>query len=146
MVEAMKVEDVSLAKIKPYEYNARRNDKAVKAVAASIKKFGFKNPILVDKDYVIIAGHTRYKAAQMLDLMVVPVVVVDDLDEEQIRAYRLADNRVADVATWDKNKLKMELMTIDEDMTAFGFKSDDDVLNKEISTFNHSCPKCGYRW
>lgn len=146
MAERLNIKNVAISTIKPYEYNARRNKKAIKAVAESIKQFGFINPIVVDKDNVIVAGHTRYSAAQLLELDTVPVIVADDLSDEEIRAFRLADNRVAEIATWDKKKLQMELSTIDEDMTVFGFKADDDVLKKEISQCNHHCPKCGYEW
>lgn len=146
MAERLNIKNVAISTIKPYEYNARRNKKAIKAVAESIKQFGFINPIVVDKDNVIVAGHTRYSAAQLLELDTVPVIVADDLSDEEIRAFRLADNRVAEIATWDKKKLQMELSTIDEDMKVFGFKADDDVLKKEISQCNHHCPKCGYEW
>ena len=86
----MQVESRSIREIKPYEHNPRRNDGAVDAVAASIKEFGWQQPIVVDKDGVIIAGHTRYKAAYKLGLKEVPVVVAENLTEEQVRAYRLA--------------------------------------------------------
>lgn len=84
-----------LDELKPYENNPRRNDKAVDAVAASIEQFGFKVPIVIDNDNVIVAGHTRYKAAGKLNMDEVPCIVADDLTPEQIKAFRLADNKTA---------------------------------------------------
>jgi ParB-like chromosome segregation protein Spo0J len=108
--------------VKPYENNPRKNDKAVDAVAASIKEFGFKQPIVVDKDMVIIVGHTRLKAARKLGMKEVPVLVADDLTPEQVKAYRLADNKTAELADWDISKLGEELNGIfDIDMSSFGF-------------------------
>ena len=121
----MEVKLWKIGDVKPYEKNPRRNDSAVDAVAASIQEFGWKQPIVVDKDGIIIAGHTRYKAAKKLGLKDVPVVVADDLTEEQVKAYRLADNKVAEKSEWDFDLLKEELDALfDFDMTAFGF---DDV-------------------
>src|SRR3989304_2593936 len=97
----MKIEQWKLSDIKPYAGNPRQNDAAVDAVAASIKEFGFRQPIVVDIDGVIICGHTRYKAAQKLGLQEVPVHVATDLTPAQIKAYRIADNKTADLAVWD---------------------------------------------
>lgn len=117
--------------LREYENNPRNNDGAVAAVAASIKEFGFKVPIVVDAAGVIIAGHTRAKAAEQLGLQSVPCIVADDLTDEQIRAFRLADNKTAELAEWDFDKLDAELEQLAEmDMTAFGFKeseSEDDT-------------------
>ena len=111
-----------LKEIKPYEKNARKNDDAVKYVTESIRQFGFKVPIVIDKDNVIVAGHTRYKASKKLGLEAVPCIVADDLTEEQIKAYRLADNKVSEVAEWDFDLLGEELADIlDIDMSDFGF-------------------------
>lgn len=111
----------------PYVNNPRLNDDAVEVVAASIREFGFKNPIIVDQNHVIIAGHTRLKAAKMLGLEGVPVIVVDDLSEEQVRAFRLADNKTGEAAEWDMEKLAEELGLIpDIDMESFGFYIPDD--------------------
>ena len=116
-----------LNEIKPYPNNPRNNDNAVEAVANSIKRFNFQNPIIVDSEGVIVAGHTRYKAAQKLGLQTVPCLVADDLNEEQINAFRLADNKVGELATWDLDTLKVELDNIGEiDMSEFGFNLDDD--------------------
>ena len=118
----MQIIDKKIGEIKPYEKNPRKNDNAVDAVASSISQFGFKNPIVIDGNNVIICGHTRYKAAQKLGLDVVPCVVADDLTEEQIKAYRLADNKVAELAEWDIDLLGEELDGIfDIDMSEFGF-------------------------
>jgi hypothetical protein len=98
----------------------------VDAVANSIREFGFKVPIVVDSEGVIVAGHTRYKAAKKLGLQTVPCLVADDLNEEQINAFRLADNKVGELATWDLDTLKVELDNIGEiDMSEFGFSLDD---------------------
>ena len=108
--------------IRPYERNPRINDKAVGAVASSIDEFGWKQPLVVDSNGVIIVGHTRLKAAIKLGLNEVPVIVADDLDEEQVMAYRLVDNRTAELAEWDKGLLEDELFEIEDlDMSAFGF-------------------------
>lgn len=106
----------------PYENNPRKNDPAVKAVKNSIKEFGFKVPIVIDRDGVIVTGHTRLKAALQLHMSEVPVVIADDLDEEQIKAFRLADNKTAELAEWDFDKLDDEIADIfNIDMTEFGF-------------------------
>ena len=118
----MQIIDKKIGEIKPYENNPRKNDNAVDAVASSISQFGFKNPIVIDGNNVIICGHTRYKAAKKLGLDVVPCVVADDLTDEQIKAYRLADNKVAELAEWDIDLLGDELDEIfDIDMSDFGF-------------------------
>lgn len=109
--------------IKPYEKNPRNNKAAVDFVANSIREFGFKVPIVIDKNGVIVAGHTRYKASQKLNLKEVPAVIADDLNEEQIKAFRLADNKTAEKAEWDFDLLTEELDGIfDIDMDDFGFE------------------------
>lgn len=119
----MQIEEMRVADLIPYENNPRKNDEAVEAVAASIKEFGFKVPIIVDADNVIIAGHTRLKAAQLLGMESVPVVRADDLTDEQVKAFRLADNKTAELAGWDFTALEDELAAIDNiDMTKFGFE------------------------
>lgn len=108
--------------VKPYPGNPRHNKDAVDKVAASLKEFGFRQPIVVDKDNVIIVGHTRLLAAKKLKMSKVPVLVADDLTEEQVKAYRLADNKTAEFAEWDIDKLVAELDGIvDIDMEQFGF-------------------------
>ena len=126
----MDIINITLKDLKPYENNPRKNDDAVKYVAESIKEFGFKVPIVIDKNNVIVAGHTRYKAAKKLKMIEVPCIIADDLTEEQIKAFRLADNKVAEKAEWDFDLLNTELDDIiDLDMELFGFEEtsqDDD--------------------
>lgn len=126
----MDIINIALKDLKPYENNPRKNDDAVKYVAESIKEFGFKVPIVIDKNNVIVAGHTRYKAAKKLKMSEVPCIIADDLTDEQIKAFRLADNKVAEKAEWDFDLLNTELDDIiDLDMELFGFEEalqDDD--------------------
>ena len=118
----MNIVNKKIADIRPYEKNPRKNEEAVKYVAESIKQFGFKVPIVIDKDGIIVAGHTRYKAAKKLNLTEVPCIVADDLNEEQIKAFRLADNKVAEKAAWDFDLLYEELADLQGfDMAVFGF-------------------------
>ena len=112
----------------PYEKNPRDNDKAVKYVAKSIKEFGFKVPIIIDKDNVIVTGHTRWKAAKELGLENVPVIMADDLSDEQIKAFRLADNKVSEASSWNKSLLDEELEAIlNINMEDFGFDLSEDI-------------------
>ena len=123
-----------LDEIRPYENNPRVNDGAVGAVAESIREFGFQQPIVVDRDGVIIAGHTRYKAAQKLGLTEVPVVVAGNLTDEQVRAYRLADNKTGELAEWNFSALEEELAGIGElDMSLFGFEPKEMKEPEEIT-------------
>jgi site-specific DNA-methyltransferase (adenine-specific) len=120
----------------PYVNNPRNNDDAVDYVASSIKEFGFKVPIIVDKDKTIVAGHTRLRAAKKLGLETVPCIMADDLTEQQVKAFRLADNKVSEFATWDMDKLMIELEALDDiDMSEYGFeeleKEADEIL-KEV--------------
>lgn len=151
----MEILNLRLEEIKPYEKNPRNNDNAVDAVANSIREFGFKVPIIIDKDNVIVAGHTRYKASLKLGLKTVPCIKADDLNEEQIRAFRLADNKVSEQATWDFDLLNEELFDISMDMEQFGFIQDLDVdtnvdtdVDKEFDeteqTGQCTCPNCGF--
>lgn len=150
----MKVQEMSIDEIKPYENNPRINDKSVDDVAESIKEFGWQQPIVVDKDNVIIVGHTRWKAAKKLGMKKAPVVVASNLTPEQVKAYRLADNKVSEESIWDNKKLLDELdelNKIDEDVFTGFSESDifDDVLNESLNdvlkdneegvTYNFSC-------
>jgi DNA modification methylase len=124
----MKVEVWPISRVKPYENNPRINDDAVDAVAASIREFGFRQPIVVDADGVIICGHTRYKAALKLGLEKVPVHVAKDLTPEQIKAYRIADNKTAEASDWDYDLLPIELGALkdaDFDLQLLGFDADE---------------------
>ena len=123
----MEIAKLKLSKIKPYAKNPRKNDGAVDAVAESIRQCGYCAPIVVDEDYVILAGHTRYKALKKLGWAEAEVVVRDGLTDEQKRKYRLLDNKTAEIATWDFDLLDDELDGIfDIDMSDFGFDSDFD--------------------
>lgn len=128
----MQIIEKKLADLIPYERNPRKNEQAVAQVANSIREFGFKVPIVVDKNNVIVAGHTRYKAAQQLQLEKVPVIIADDLTDNQVKAFRLADNKTGELADWDFEMLEQELQGIlDLDMSDFGFElldlGDDDA-------------------
>lgn len=120
----MKVELIEIGRVIPYARNPRRNENAIAKVAASIKEYGFRQPIVVDEEMVIIAGHTRLQAAQSLGLKKVPVHVADGLTQAQIKAYRLADNRTHEDAEWDEDLLAIELgelgeLGFDLDLTGF---------------------------
>ena len=129
----MQIEYIKLEQIKPYERNPRKNDDAVKYVKQSIKEFGFKVPIVLDKDNVIVAGHTRYNASKELGLKEVPCIHADDLSEEQIKAFRLADNKVSEFAEWDFNMLNDELFDISNlEMEDFGFESIHDEFGTDF--------------
>lgn len=135
-----------LSEIKPYENNPRYNESAVDAVAQSIKEFGFKNPIILDKHKVIIAGHTRYKASQQLGLEEVPCIIASDLTEEQVKAYRLVDNKVGELAEWDFLKLEKEITGLPEyDFEGFGFDlqeiEDKLDIEKEITDDAYEIPE-----
>ena len=117
----------------PYEKNPRKNDEAVKYVAESIKEFGFKVPIIIDSNNIIIAGHTRLKASKKLGYKEVPCIIADDLTPEQIKAFRLADNKVGEMAEWDLDLLNEELEDIiDINMEDFGFDLNLDFEDKEV--------------
>lgn len=124
----MKITSRPLADIRPYEQNPRCNDGAIDAVAASIEQFGFRQPVVVDGDGVIVCGHTRWKAAQKLGLAKVPVHVAADLSPEKIRAYRVADNKTAELAGWDDDLLAAELAGLEDfglDWTTMGFSDEE---------------------
>lgn len=122
-----------LRSLTPYENNPRNNDMAVDAVAASIQQFGFKNPVIIDKNGVIVAGHTRYKAAQKLGITDIPCISADDLSDEQIKAFRLADNKTAELAEWNDDLLGKEIAgIINIDMSQFGFSVGEDELGEEM--------------
>lgn len=145
----MEVEIWPVKKLIPYVRNPRKNNAGVNAVAESIKRFGFRNPVIVDKDGEIIAGHTRLKAAKVLGLATVPVIVADDLSDEQIRAYRLAENRVAELAEWDEQILREELAKIagvDMSMMGFDNKTIAGAVADALGIKKHVCPRCGAEW
>ena len=150
----MRLVEKKIAELKPYKNNPRKNEEAVEPVANSIKEFGFKVPIVIDADGVIVSGHTRYKAAKKLKMKEVPCIVADDLSPEQIKAFRLADNKAAEFAQWDFEGLNIELDNIDIDMEQFGFgdidwfagekdggEAYDEMPDKKGRTI--TCPHCG---
>lgn len=167
----MKIEYLKLEDIIPYQRNPRKNDAAVEVVRKSIEEFGFNVSILIDKDHVIIAGHTRYEAAKGR-FNVVPCIILEDLDEDKARQYRIVDNKTSELGIWDYEKLIDELDGITElDMSMFEFgdlnrSEDEDELDEEDSrftsnldqsfeielddfgkeAFEYECPYCGFMW
>lgn len=138
----MNVQEIKLKDIKPYGKNPRKNDDAVPYVAESIKQFGFKVPIVIDKNNIIVAGHTRYKAAKKLGFKSVPCIIADDLTDEQIKAFRLADNKVSEKAEWDLDLLDSEIEGIfDIDMTDFGFELESEELEAEEDEYQETVPE-----
>jgi DNA modification methylase len=110
----MKIEIADINSIKPYENNPRKlSDKAIETVAMSLKEYGFRQPIVVDKDRIIVVGHTRFRASKKLGFKEVPITIADNLTPEQINAYRIADNRTSEESEWDNELLKMELKELD---------------------------------
>ena len=137
----MKIVEMEIEKIKPYEKNPRINAKAVDKVVNSIREFGFQQPIVVDKDRVVIVGHTRLKAAQQMGLAKVPVVYAENLTPEQTKAYRIADNKSQDFSEWDYDKLAgefedLKLFGYDLSMTAFNPDEINQILQKEVEEDN----------
>ena len=153
-MKKIEIKYIPINDIKPYKNNPRLNEDAIPYVMNSIKEFGFKNPIILDKNNVIVAGHTRLESAKRLDMKEVPVIYADDLTEEQIKAFRLADNKVAEKSLWDYTKLDEELDSIlDIDMSMFDFDINTDDLEldydneNEVEDINKKlcrCPKCGH--
>ena len=128
----MNVIHMKVSNLIAYENNPRKNDDAVDAVASSIKSFGFKVPVIIDSNNVIIAGHTRVKACKKLGITEVPCVIANDLTEDQIKAFRLADNKTSELAEWDLDKLTEELKFIEMDMSQFGFEDLEEELDREV--------------
>ena len=143
----MQIEMIKVEELTPYAGNPRKNDKAVKAVAESIKNFGFKVPITIDKNGVIVTGHTRLRAAIKLKMKEVPVIRLDDLNEDQVKAFRLVDNKVAEIAEWDIEALIKELNEIEMDLTSFGFENQkgiNDITEDEFEIEIPKTPKAKY--
>lgn len=156
---------INIEEIEPYENNPRNNQPAIEAVASSLLEFGWRQPIVVDKNNVIVVGHTRYLAAQKLleetgdsKWQQIPVHIAVDLTDEQITAYRLADNKTSELAVWDGMKLEGELAKLAEtelDMSLFGFTTeeqyepidlDEESQNKKTKRNVCHCPKCGFEF
>lgn len=154
----IKIVEMKCADLVPYKNNARINDGAVDAVAKSIKEFGFKNPIIIDRDNTVIAGHTRLKALVRLGIERAPCVIADDLTEEQIKAFRIADNSTAQIAEWDLGKLEAELTEIGLDMSGYGLENEISEIEKlvtgddmdenvpEVDVESDTLCKCGDVW
>ena len=115
----MKITEVAIEKIIPYVNNPRNNDKTVDFVASSIKEYGFKVPLVLDSENVIVTGHTRYEASKKLELKTLPCIIAKDLTPAQIKAFRIADNKVAEFSTWNEELLKLELEDIETLFTGF---------------------------
>lgn len=159
---SMKIENLNIETLIPYARNPRKNDAAVDSVAASIQEFGFQQPIVLDKDRVVVVGHTRLLAAKKLGLKTVPCVIADNLTPEKIKAYRLLDNKLAEKATWDYELLELELKELPNfDMGFFqvdwpvlgeeGSGVDIPLDNKDIdeesmTDTKNECPSCGFKW
>lgn len=151
----LKIEYIDIDSIKPYENNPRHNEEAIPYVMNSIKEFGFKNPIIIDKNNVIIAGHTRLESAKRLGMKEVPIIHADDLTEEQVKAFRLADNKVSEKSSWNFELLTDELNDIlDINMKDFGFldvdmnvewdntiPEENELQDKKEEIF-YECPYC----
>ncbi len=159
----MKVEMLNVTDLREYPQNPRTiPQSAVDAVAKSIEAFGFRNPVLVDKDGVIVAGHTRIRAAKQLGLTSVPCIRIEDLTPEQVKAYRIADNQTGTLTSFDDGLLMQELSGLvadDFDLSALGFNANElrKLLEEVVSPedfpekgddleTDYQCPKCGYRW
>lgn len=172
----MKIIYRKTADLKPYKNNPRINDEAVEATKESIILHGFVNPLIIDRDNVIIAGHTRLKAAQELDLPELPCIVMDEEDPDLVRQYRIVDNKTAEKSAWNIPKLIEELSGLQEmDLSAFRFGEfrigggdEEEGLDEELEgssyvgnldggvemdlddfaddTFQYECPWCGFRW
>ena len=152
-MKKLEIKYIPIDDIKPYKNNPRLNEEAIPYVMNSIKEFGFKNPIILDKNNVIVAGHTRLESAKRLDMKEVPVIYADDLTKEQVKAFRLADNKVAEKSMWDYTKLDEELDGIlNIDMSLFDFDNieetnlddffEDDDNKKEKESKLIECPYC----
>lgn len=137
----MKIIEMDISEVIPYANNPRDNSKAIDAVAASIREFGFKVPVVIDRNNILITGHTRLEAAKKLGLEKIPAIRAADLTEAQVKAFRLADNKVGEIATWDDSALAAELQALDDlnfDMSDFGFSEDDlgdnteDIADPEV--------------
>lgn len=163
----MKLQRLMLADIEPYKNNPRKNDAAVNAVAESIRQCSYIAPIIVDENYVIIAGHTRYKALVALGMDGAECLICDGLTEEQKKKYRFLDNKTGEKAAWDLMKLEVELEGLDlEGFDFFGMAADLPVdsdgsggSEKELTgtteidaevfgdeKFKYECPNCGFRF
>jgi len=153
MVELRRYELVKISKLKPYKRNARKHSQQqLEQIANSIREFGFVNPVLVDSDFNVIAGHGRILAAQDVGMTELPCIFVEDLTDEQRRAYILADNRLTELGGWDDKILQLELadlgdMGFDISLTGFGTPDFEPVDQSEQPRLDEkkliTCPHCG---
>jgi len=157
----LRIEYLGIDEVKPYERNPRKNDQAVEIVMKSIQEFGFKNPIILDKNNVIVAGHTRLEAAKRLGLREVPTIKAEGLTENQIKAFRIMDNKSSEYADWDYDLLMNEIEGLKEnedfDLETTGFSNADldniekqsekalEEVDENVET-QFECPKCGYKY
>jgi len=155
------IEYLGIDGIKPYEKNPRKNKQAIEIVMKSIQEFGFKNPIILDKENVIVAGHTRLEAAKRLGLKEVPTIKAEELTKNQIKAFRIMDNKSAEYADWDYDLLMEEIEDLKEDedfnLETIGFSKADldniekqsekalEEIDEDVET-EFECPKCGYKY
>lgn len=168
-MEKLKVVYESIGKITPYERNARVHDETqIDQIVNSIKEFGFTNPILIDANNIIVAGHGRYEAALKLGMEMVPTIKLGHLTNEQRRAYTIADNQIALNSSWDLNLLQLEIgelqqvgvkleliglddfklkdLFLDHDKDPKEIKGGRELDESEFSNFDHQCPKCGFEF
>ena len=156
-----KIEYIPISECLPYKSNPRKNDSAVDVVAKSIKEFGFQTPIILDKNNVIIAGHTRLKAAEKLGLTEVPVIWADKLTPAQVKAFRIMDNKSAQYADWEMEMLKLEMQELDGleydlENTGFELREVGDILDdtpaetvervNQLGKHTIECPKCKHKF
>ena len=153
----MNIKNIAVNALIPYENNPRRISKEnLELLADIIKKFGFRVPCIIDINNVIVAGHARLEAAKILEMQEIPCVIADDLSPEEIKAFRLIDNKIAEKSNWDFDKLNLELeeLNLNFDMNEFGFSVEiPEIENKEIDIedfneeeFEHECPRCGFKF
>lgn len=155
----MELVKVALSELREYENNPRENKKGIEHVAASIKQCGYVAPIIVDENYVILAGHTRYKALVSLGKQEAEVLIKEGLTADQKKKFRILDNRVSELSVWDYDKLYEELEGMDFDNFGFGFEKLMEAIDQNLDTgyefdmedfadenFEHECPECGFRF
>ena len=152
----MNINNIPIGDLIAYENNPRRlKDSDIEFLSNSIKEFGFKVPCVVDINNVLVTWHARVRAAKSAGLKEIPCIVADDLTPEQIKAFRLVDNKMSELSVWDFEKLDLELKELNLDMSEFGFsiKFDPEIENQEIDVedfseecFEHVCPRCGFRF
>ena len=165
----MKILNLEIDNIFPYEKNPRKNDEAVNVVAKSLEEFGFQQPLVLDADNVIVVGHTRFRAAKKLGLETVPCVVADNLTVAQVKAYRIKDNKSSELSKWDYDLLTEEmsdLLSSDYDLSLLGFDNSEieaflnaesleydfqaegvkEILESDFNMFDRACPRCGFEF